>query len=1080
MVKFYCVLYYVFIFNFQGLFVLAEKVFRFAWYLGRFGTKVFLFLLLAFLIVAGGFIWRVHQAPLDISFAKDYIQAAMKDRETGNYARMESAVLYWPDFGDALYLQLKGGQLLNKDDAIVLSVSEVAISFSRYGLLIGRVMPKAIILKDPTLQVVRTHQGMSLNLGERPYGPVKEDDQIAFTTRLFGYLARPGYESANDSLISRLQKFEIQNAKLRIDDVVIRQSWSLPEFNIGFYSTAEGMKGEVSARLPDVDLQESLLHMQMDYVWDEKTVSVRADMENFALQSVTALVPELKAFGEHDVVVDARVETLLDENFMPSDIRLSLESAEGRLNVPDVWDDAVSYEDLSVHATYSHTGKALRVYDTALTLGGIRVQAKADVTHGDLSSPDLRIEGPVEVWVDEAQQSAIDPLWPKALRGDNSEDWVVKKMSKGVFKDVRLSLNLLAQRGADDAQEGEAPWNIDVQDVLAEFKAEGMDVDYRVPLDAATGVSGQGRFDLNTDELSIDITEGKIGVMPVSKARLVFDKVVAVGEGGADLNIDLSGEISDVLRFISKDPINLGDRIDMDLDQVRGRSDLSIWLNFPTQDDVKMKDFKIGIDGVLKNAVLPDVIESLDLGGEQLSFSIKDGAVKMSGDATLDNRPMDFQWQTFLESEGKPFKEKITAKITADPNIRAKLGIDLSEFLEGSVDVDLTYTSFRDKTAVADVHADVTPAFFFVAPFGYEKKPEVAGKAQFKADFRNGVLHKISDLEGEAEGFSLSKAQVRFQQKDGQTELLSGRSDHIVIGQTKGRMNFVFDKTGTAILKMDADVLDARPFMEKKEVQAEYDEPAMKITVTADKMVTAPERGARDVSMYYDIDTQGRYNVMSMDALMGKGKVQISFKPDIEGRKIFYMKGEDAGAIFRAFQVYENVHGGVIEITGRAPDGANDYNVTGSADLRDFKVVEAPALSKMLSILSLTGIGEALTNDGLAFTNLEADFEWIYRKGGSLLKIKDGRTSGNALGLLFDGEYDNARRYIDVSGTIVPMSLVNEIIGSIPIVGDILTGGSGGVFAATYSIKGTSDAPEVFVNPLSVLTPGIARRVLFE
>ena len=60
------------------------------------------------------------------------------------------------------------------------------------------------------------------------------------------------------------------------------------------------------------------------------------------------------------------------------------------------------------------------------------------------------------------------------------------------------------------------------------------------------------------------------------------------------------------------------------------------------------------------------------------------------------------------------------------------------------------------------------------------------------------------------------------------------------------------------------------------------------------------------------------------------------------------------------------------------------------------------------------------------------------------------------------------------------MDGLNKVIGSIPIVGDILTGGSGGVFAATYSVKGPSENPEISANPLSVLTPGILRRILWE
>lgn len=97
-----------------------------------------------------------------------------------------------------------------------------------------------------------------------------------------------------------------------------------------------------------------------------------------------------------------------------------------------------------------------------------------------------------------------------------------------------------------------------------------------------------------------------------------------------------------------------------------------------------------------------------------------------------------------------------------------------------------------------------------------------------------------------------------------------------------------------------------------------------------------------------------------------------------------------------------------------------------------------------------------------------------------MLVLKDGRTSGNALGLTFDGTFDNAANTLDVTGTIIPLSGVNKIIGEIPLVGDILTGGTGALIAATYSLRGNSDDPKTSVNPLSVLTPGILRRILFE
>jgi len=63
----------------------------------------------------------------------------------------------------------------------------------------------------------------------------------------------------------------------------------------------------------------------------------------------------------------------------------------------------------------------------------------------------------------------------------------------------------------------------------------------------------------------------------------------------------------------------------------------------------------------------------------------------------------------------------------------------------------------------------------------------------------------------------------------------------------------------------------------------------------------------------------------------------------------------------------------------------------------------------------------------------------------------------------------------------VPIYHSNSVISAIPLIGDILTGGEGGgLFAFTYTIRGSFADPSVSVNPLSVLAPGFLRRLFFE
>src|SRR5262249_31194652 len=59
-----------------------------------------------------------------------------------------------------------------------------------------------------------------------------------------------------------------------------------------------------------------------------------------------------------------------------------------------------------------------------------------------------------------------------------------------------------------------------------------------------------------------------------------------------------------------------------------------------------------------------------------------------------------------------------------------------------------------------------------------------------------------------------------------------------------------------------------------------------------------------------------------------------------------------------------------------------------------------------------------------------------------------------------------------------PLYGINSVLGKIPVIGPVIVGKPGeGIFGVTYSVHGNADEPDVDVNPLSVLTPGILRRI---
>ena len=52
------------------------------------------------------------------------------------------------------------------------------------------------------------------------------------------------------------------------------------------------------------------------------------------------------------------------------------------------------------------------------------------------------------------------------------------------------------------------------------------------------------------------------------------------------------------------------------------------------------------------------------------------------------------------------------------------------------------------------------------------------------------------------------------------------------------------------------------------------------------------------------------------------------------------------------------------------------------------------------------------------------------------------------------------------------------MLSDIPLLGNLLTSKPGeGIIGLTYAVRGDLDQPEISVNPLSLMTPGILRRI---
>ena len=95
-----------------------------------------------------------------------------------------------------------------------------------------------------------------------------------------------------------------------------------------------------------------------------------------------------------------------------------------------------------------------------------------------------------------------------------------------------------------------------------------------------------------------------------------------------------------------------------------------------------------------------------------------------------------------------------------------------------------------------------------------------------------------------------------------------------------------------------------------------------------------------------------------------------------------------------------------------------------------------------------------------------------------VLELNDARAFNTSLGMTAKGRVDTAAQRCDLSGTIVPAYFFNSILGGIPFLGKLFSPErGGGLFAATYALRGDCNDPAVTVNPLAALTPGFLRGI---
>ena len=212
-----------------------------------------------------------------------------------------------------------------------------------------------------------------------------------------------------------------------------------------------------------------------------------------------------------------------------------------------------------------------------------------------------------------------------------------------------------------------------------------------------------------------------------------------------------------------------------------------------------------------------------------------------------------------------------------------------------------------------------------------------------------------------------------------------------------------------------------------------------------------------------DFTTSGGLNGAFSGLVNGQTAVSGELVPQ-GGRNAVRLRSDDAGGVFRSAGILRQGRGGDFNLVLTPVDTAGQFN--GTLRVTDTRVRDAPAIAALLNSVSVIGLLDEMTGQGIQFSEVDARF----RLSPSQLTLYSSSAVGPSIGLSMDGIFDMVSGRLDMQGVISPVYVLNGI-------GAVLTRKGEGLLGFNYTLRGTAQDPAVSVNPLSALTPSVFREI---
>ncbi|SMF40947.1 Uncharacterized conserved protein YhdP, contains DUF3971 and AsmA2 domains [Tistlia consotensis] len=1054
------------------------------------------------LLAAFGLFW-LSREPLPVDFVKPYIEAALSS-DDGVKVEVGGTQLVWAGWGSRIEVAGQDWKVIGADGRRLLTIPDASIQLSLSALLDGQVAPTAITLRGLHISLLRRPDGR-FTFGKLPAAEGEaQPDTLPDSGQIAGAQAE---QSALQLLFSELRdkpdpnnpfaqlaNVTIVRASALMIDQRLKVIWRAPNVDLKILRDTAGVSATGSATIALGD-KRSRLDLTMTEVAGSPGLETVINVDSLEPAALAAVLPDAKALQGISGALHGRVGMTLAEDGRPSETVLELSSDRITLDLPDRLEQPLAVNDLAIEA---HGGGLDDPFVLDKLSGSLAPAA------GGGSGPAFSVEAIVDpqpsvfevklmAEIRDLPAQDLKLYWPKGV-GGNGRPWVIENITAGEVTSATLSTSLSVDRDSHEIQS--------IGSFGGRFRYQGLEVHYLRPLPPLTDATGSAAYDLKG--LDFTVEQAQRDDIKISNGGISI-----FGLEGHDHRIsivfDADGPLKQALTLLAHPRLDLLGNLGIDPAAASGTFHDKVSFAFPLVADLTFEQIQVGVEGKVADAGLKGGVAGYDLDKGQFDLKLDGKGLKATGTATLAGIPLkSVTWSESFEAVKTPTRVTAAAPAVQVSQLTA-FGLDAGDFARGALSLKLDIAADHHGSSRIGLSANLQQVSARIPTLDWEKPSGKPGTLSAVMSIDKGSLTRIADLAVDL-GDDRAHGEIGFAKGGGiariafdQLAVAHNSVTGLVVTPLDGGGYAVSVQTGTLDL---APLLGTRPEDQTPEAKAaaaaaaasqrKSGPPYLPLKLDApslSRVRLAEGRSLEAVSLQLVRDRRGwqlikaqaqiprslwrhKNRQVAEDAQVAEKSMSVFYRPEADGTYRFELFADDIGATLRALGWIDSIEGGKGEIVGTLPGPLPDSPLNGRIETKGFRVVNAPAMAKLLTVASLTGIGNLLSGEGIEFDRAVGKFTLADDRITTPLF----RAYGSSLGITAKGQIDLEGAETDVSGTLVPAYSVNRILGEIPILGKLLTGGEGeGILGVTYRVSGRIDDPDVSVNPLSILAPGFLR-----